>query len=209
MRADRPGDRGACHPTPPQPIACASLAAHSRRPRSSSVGFNIRHFSRTNFSRSVRRVTTNVDHTREILSILGAPNRTMFDRLPHSGALGPRHIVRGMVTGLVQLARCDRQDGRGGEPQSVLHHPYYYLLIVPVMAAPAARVKPRTTSSGGAEPHCHATRAGYLRIRAAQGRGAPCSSSTAAATEHSRHGAQRRRGPPRECHEIATRQCAG
>ena len=73
--------------TPPQPSACASLPAHSLRPRSSSVGFNIRHFSRTNFSRSVRRATTNVDHIREIVSIPGAPNRTMFDRLFHSRPL--------------------------------------------------------------------------------------------------------------------------
>src|SRR5215510_4507349 len=89
--------------TPPQPNACASLPAHNRRPRSSSVGFSIRHFSRTNFSRSVRRATTDVDHLREILSIphRAEPHRTILDRLFHSRALTPRtYPVGSPLTGL-------------------------------------------------------------------------------------------------------------
>src|SRR5208282_4252503 len=53
--------------TPPQPIAPASVPAHSRRARSSIVAFNRRHFWRTTFSAPAPTAT--VDHDGVILSI--------------------------------------------------------------------------------------------------------------------------------------------
>src|SRR5450631_1876556 len=71
--------------TPPQPIAPASVPAHSRRARSSIVAFNRRHFWRTTFSAPAP--TSRVDHVGVILSIPCEPFRRRFDRLDHPQAL--------------------------------------------------------------------------------------------------------------------------
>src|SRR5260370_7256192 len=71
--------------TPPQPIAPASVPAHSRRARSSIVAFNRRHFWRTTFSASAP--TSTVDHAGVILPIPCKLFRRRLDRLVHPQAL--------------------------------------------------------------------------------------------------------------------------
>src|SRR5258708_24845425 len=78
--------------TPPQPIAPASVPAHSRRARSSIVAFNRRHFWRTTFSAPAP--TAPVDHAGVILSIPREPSRGRFDRLGDSRALRRRPCPR-------------------------------------------------------------------------------------------------------------------
>src|ERR1700722_20298237 len=71
--------------TPPQPIAPASVPAHSRRARSSIVAFNRRHFWRTTFSAPAP--TSTVDHASGILSIPCKLFRRRFDLLGYPQAL--------------------------------------------------------------------------------------------------------------------------
>src|SRR5580700_9162036 len=104
--------------TPPQPIASASVPAHSRRARSSIVAFRRRHFLRTRSSTSTR----SVDHADATLSI---PFRIIFDRIVRvralsgdgsssgggDGSMGDESNVCTPLPGCTSSTQCPATDG--------------------------------------------------------------------------------------------------